>query len=102
MYKRQIYSQPKYRIDQVTVNMDALGTATAGQVLGLELADVVLVEFTPNSIGSAISQYVTIDAIEHTISPARHDVTFTLSETVAAFVLDSSSFGVLDDDRLGF
>lgn len=97
-----IYSQPKYRIDQVTVNMDALGTAQTTEVLGLELADVVLVEFTPNGIGPAIQQYVTIDAIEHSITPARHDVTFTLSETVAAFVLDSSTFGVLDDDRLGF
>lgn len=97
-----IYSQPKYRIDQVTVSMDALSTAQASQVLGLELADVVLVEFTPNGIGPAIQQYVTIDAIEHAITPSRHDVTLTLSETVAAFVLDSSSFGVLDDDRLGF
>lgn len=97
-----IYSQPKYRIDQVTVSMDALGTTQAAQVLGLELADVVLVEFTPNGIGPAIQQYVTIDAIEHAITTARHDVTFTLSETVAAFVLDSPSFGVLDDDRLGF
>lgn len=97
-----IYSQPKYRIDQVTVNMDALGTADTTAVLGLELADVVLVEFTPNGIGPAIQQYVTIDAIEHGLTPARHDVTFTLSETVAAFVLDSPSFGVLDDDRLGF
>lgn len=97
-----IYSQPKYRIDQVTVNINALSTTKTTQILGLELADVVLVEFTPNNIGPAIQQYVTIDAIEHSITAARHDVTFTLSETVAAFVLDSSTFGVLDDDRLGF
>lgn len=96
------YGQPKYRIDQVTVNIDALGTAQTSQVIGLELADVVLVEFTPNGIGPAIQQYVTIDAIEHSITPARHDITFTMSETLAAFILDSSTFGVLDDDSLGF
>lgn len=97
-----IYSQPKYRIDQVTVNVNGLSSTQVTDVLGLELADVVLVEFTPNSVGSAIQQYVAIDAVEHSISPGRHDVTFTLSETVAAFVLDSSVFGVLDSSNLGF
>ena len=97
-----VYSQPKYRIDQVSVSMDGLTGAQQAQVLGLELADVVLVEFTPNNVGSAISQFVTIDAIEHALVPGRHDVTLTLSEAVAAFILDDLVFGVLDDDRLGF
>jgi len=97
-----VYSEPKYRIDQVSLSIDGLTDAAVTDVLGLELGDVVLVEFTPNSIGSAIQQFVTIDAIEHSITPGRHDMSLTLSETLAAFILDSTTFGVLDSNNLGF
>lgn len=96
------YSEPNYRFNTVTVNMLRLSTAQVAQVLALELGDTVNVTWTPNNIGSAISQYVTIDAIEHAISPADHQITFTLSQTIAAFILDDATFGVLDSNALGF
>ena len=94
--------QPKYRIDAVTISLDGCTSAQALQVLDVELGDVATVTWTPNSIGSAISQIVTVDQIEHSAAPDRHDVTFTMSETVAAFILDDLTFGVLDEDILGF
>jgi hypothetical protein len=45
---------------------------------------------------------VSIDQISHEISIDSHDVTFTLSEALAAFILDDALFGVLDEDILGF
>jgi len=95
-------SQPKYRIDAVTISLDGCTPAQALQVLDVELGDVATVTWTPNSIGSAISQIVTVDQIAHDAAPDRHDVTFTMSETIAAFILDDNIYGVLDDDILGF
>jgi hypothetical protein len=97
-----LYAQPTYRFNTITINLLRLTTAQLGQVLNLELGDAILVSWTPNNVGSAISQYVTIDAIEHAISPADHQITFTLSETIAAFILDDPAWGVLDTNILGF
>lgn len=96
------YSQPRYRVDQLQVRLDGLTGTQINDVLGLELGDAVQVVWTPNNAGSAVSQYVSIDGIEHSASPAMHDVTFTLSQTQAAFILDSSALGVLDENSLGF
>ena len=95
-------SQPKYRIDAITISLEGCTAAQALQVLDVELGDVATVTWTPNSIGSAISQIVTVDQIAHDAAPDRHDVTFTMSETIAAFILDDAIYGVLDDDILGF
>tara|TARA_R110000822_G_scaffold88337_7_gene204718 strand:- start:1369 stop:2586 length:1218 start_codon:yes stop_codon:yes gene_type:complete len=97
-----LYAQPQYRVDTLTVSLDGVTPVQKASVLDLELGDVVTVGFTPSSIGSAISQIVSIDKISHEASPDRHDVTFTLSEALAAFILDDAVFGVLDDDILGF
>jgi len=96
------YAEPRYRVDSLTVNVSALSTVNAATVEALELGDTVLVQWTPNGIGSAISQYVTIDGIEHAASPANHDVTFNLSQATVAFTLDDTFFGILDNNVLGF
>ena len=97
-----LYAQPQYRVDSLTVRLEAISAANKASVLDLELGDVVKVEFTPSGIGAVVSQIVSIDQISHEISIDSHDVTFTLSEALAAFILDDSIFGVLDDDILGF
>jgi hypothetical protein len=96
------YAQPQYRVDSIGVNLAGLTSAQVNQVLALELGDNVLVTWTPNAMGSAISQYASIDSIEHQASPRAHTVTLTMSESTAAFILDDATWGVLDDDRLGF
>lgn len=95
-------SQPKYRVDAVTVSLDGCSPAQLIQVLDVELGDVATVAWTPNSIGTAISQIVTVDAIDHHANPSSHDVVFMLSETTAAFILDDPVYGVLDTGILGF
>jgi hypothetical protein len=96
------YGTPKYRVDRLTVRLAGLSSTQKAAVLGLDLGDPCTVEVTPNGIGSAIVQTVAVDTIEHSATPAVHDVTFTFSETLAAFTLDSASLGVLDSDPLGF
>jgi hypothetical protein len=59
------------------------------------------VTFTPK-VGSAITQYATVDRIAHAVTPGTHALTLTLSRAEPGFILDSSLFGSLDDDSLGF
>ena len=97
------YANPVYRVKSLTVGLHGITSDQVNTVLALELGDMILLSgWTPNGVGSAISQYLTIEGIEHQADPATHFVTFTLSQTQASFQLDSSDFGVLDEDRLGF
>lgn len=93
-----LYSEPVYRVDSVTLNLDRLSAAQVTSVLALELGDAVSVT-PPNG---SVAQIVSIDGIEHRIEPMQHNVTFTMSETLAAFILDSATFGLLDTSVLGF
>lgn len=97
-----IYGEPLYRVDRLTVRLSALGTAQLAQVLNLELGDAVQVSWTPNNVGSAINQVVTIDGIDYTGTPSVQDITFTMSQTLAAFILDDLTYGTLDENNLGF
>jgi hypothetical protein len=95
------YKDPALRINEVTVSMDALGTAQQSTVARLDVGSPLQVTFTP-TVGSAITQYAVLDRISHNISPGEHNVTLTMSRAEASFILDSSLFGQLDDDQLGF
>jgi hypothetical protein len=96
------YKDPTYRISSVTFNMDGVTSAQVGQLLSLELGDMVLVTFTPANLGAALSQYVSVEGIQHDATPANYTMTLSLGETFAAFQLDSTTFGVLDVNALGF
>ena len=94
------YAQPTLRITKVTADLRAITNSQVSALLDLELGDVVTVTFTPNGVGQPISQPLIIDAIEHSVSISQHRMTFDLSQTDPAFVLDSLVWGVLDDDKL--
>jgi len=72
-------------------------------VLALELGELVEVKYTPSGIGDQIDQFVRIDSIEHRITPGQHYVKFDFSRAEAvALVLDSTDFGILDTNTLGY
>ena len=95
------YKDPTLRVQSVTVLMEGLGTADQASISALEIADPLQVTFTP-SVGSAVTQYAALDSVEHNISPTQHTVTLSMSRAQASFILDSSTFGILDTDTLGF
>lgn len=101
-YFTSVYGQPVFRVNGLSVDLGAISASHQQTILGLDLLDVALVSFTPGGIGSPVNQTLTVDRIEHTLTPRRHVVRFGFSQTLGAFVLDSSEYGVLDDDRLGF
>lgn len=97
------FSTPEYRFDSVSVSLNPLSGANQTSIVSLELADTVKVIFTPNQVGSAISKYVRIIGIDHTMTPDQHIVTYKFAEVDGdTFILDSSAFGQLDYNQLGY
>ena len=104
VYLANKYSQPEYRFDAVEIIMDDLSLTDQAKVLNLELNDVVKVQFTPNGIGPAISQYAEIININHRADLQIHRVTLGLARLdFLYFILDDPTFGTLDtDNALGY
>ena len=97
-----LYAEPVYRVNTLSVNLNGITSTQVGEVLDLELGDAVQVSWTPNGVGSVVTQIVSIDGISHQATPSAHIVTFDLSQTLAAFILDDAIFGILDEGILGF
>lgn len=86
------YGDPDLRFNQISVELAALGTADQTKILGLELADIVTVEFQPNRIGARISRPLQVIGIRHQIRPMQHSVELMLASTdTVAFVFGSST-----------
>lgn len=92
-----------YEITSVSIVVDGLNASQRATVGALEVADPLQVVFAP-STGAAISQYATLDRIEHSFTRAEpnHVVTLSMSQAQASFILDSALFGILDTSTLGF
>jgi hypothetical protein len=72
------YEAPAFRITEFSVELAALSGANQTTVLGIDIADVVSISFTPNNVGSAISQTLVVQGIAHEITPDSHMVTFSV------------------------
>ena len=95
------YKDPVVRFDSITTSLNAVGTALFPTLLTLDVGDIISVTKT-YTVGSptTVTQDVYIEAVQHSISPNDHRITFSLGQAqlYTQFVLDSS---LLDgDDRL--
>jgi hypothetical protein len=95
------YKDPALRINEVSIAVDGLTSAQRTTLARMDLGQPLQVTFTPK-VGAAITQYATLDRISHSVSPASHTMTLTMSRAEASFILNSSLFGQLNDDQLGF
>ncbi len=99
-----LFKDPLYRFDKVRVDFagTAIGVIDQALIVALDLGDNVRVKrtFTTGS-PLAVSQDVSIQRIEHAISPTAHSIRLQLSSTriVYELILDSATFGVLDSDN---
>lgn len=96
-----IYKDPQFRIQEVSVVMTGLTTAQRTTMANLDITSPLTVTLSP-SVGPTISQYASLDRIVHNITPAAHVMTLSMSETFPGFILNDSLFGQLNDDLLGF
>jgi hypothetical protein len=97
------FKEPQYRFSSLSVVMDILSESQQNEVLDLEIGDVVQVKFTPSGIPPAIEQFVRVIGISHDWSNNEKRINLALERLdFALFVLDDSTLGILDEDRLSF
>lgn len=72
------YEAPAFRITEFSVELAALGTSDQETVLGIDIADAIDIEFTPNGVGDPISQTLVVQGVGHDITPDSHVVTFSV------------------------
>lgn len=102
-YLVQKYADPEYRFEGIELNLDNMTGAQKAAVLGLELGDVILTRFTPNSIGSQIAQFGQIIRIDNDIRKFRHDMIIGVQSLDWNFlVLDDAEFGIIGSNNLAF
>lgn len=97
-----IFDTPMFRFDSLTVQLGGLTPAQQSTILGIDITDMVDITFTPNNVGSAITQDVLVQGIRHDIGIKSHLVTFSFVDVTnqQVFQLDSADFGRLDIDAL--
>ncbi len=98
------YSQPEYRFEQLTVQLDKLEEADQQKVLAADLGEAVQVKFTPNGIGDPIERIAEIIRISHSATTEQHTITFGLgSLEYSTWTLSDIVFGKLSaGNALGY
>jgi len=95
------YGEPEFRFDGLTINLDNLPSNQREDVLDVDLAQPVLIGFTPNNIAPEIQRYAKVIGIEQNITPSEQKLTLRLQSTQGSlFILDDAVFGRLDEDNL--
>lgn len=91
------YSEPRYRIDAISLVLTSLSSTDRAKALGLELGDIIQVTFTPSGIPPAIVSYAKVIGINQTIEPTNETLVLRLEAlTGVVLVLDDPEFGKLD------
>lgn len=97
------YAQPKLRIEQLVFTPRQAPANLYPVAIGVEIGTRITVNRRPQGVGSVITKQVIVEGISHTITPDGWETVFSLSPVfVATFVLDSTTFGVLDSNQLGY
>ena len=97
------YADPEYRFEAIRINLDTVSSGQKATVLGLEIGDVIKIIFTPNRIGTPISQFGQIIRIDNDISITEHNITIGVASLEYTFlVLNDSIFGTIDNNALAF
>lgn len=72
-----LYEEPRYRVSEITVELHALSDVQRAAVLALDITSLVDVTFTPNGVGSAITQNLLVQGIRHELTPDSHRMTLS-------------------------
>jgi hypothetical protein len=99
------YKDPVLRFTGLGVQLAALSDANQTLVLSADISEISSVTKTfSTGTPTTVTQNVFISGISHQIKPGDHRVTFTFEsiDNNGYFTLDSSLFGVLDQNLLAF
>lgn len=95
-FLRDRYSEPRYRIDAISVVLTNLNTQDRATVLGLDLGDIIQVTFTPSGIPPAIVTYAKVIRLEQSIEPNNEVVNIGLEALAGVVMVLDTEFAKLD------
>lgn len=103
-YLLGVYDEPELRVAELVVELATLTGTQQAQVLGLDIASVISVTWTPNGVAPAMSRACIVEGIAHEITPDSHTVTLSLGDADrrSFLQLDDAVFGRLDSNVLAF
>lgn len=98
---------PRTRITQLTVDVRADAAELVDAMASLDIADDVVVAFTPTNVGDPVWRAVRVQGISHSITPDSWTSTLYLApgstgQNGPLFILNDSNYGELNDgNKLG-
>jgi hypothetical protein len=96
------YKQPQLRIEQMKFSPRRLTSMYAATITD-DIGTRITVKRRPQGVGSEISKELIVEGISHDIGISSWVTTYNLSPApLDFFILDSSTFGVLDTNLLGY
>lgn len=97
------YDAPEYRFETLTINLKTITAQQRADLLGLELGDVVRVDFTPSKIPPVIERYGKVIRLRNDFADNNEIMEIGLEAVAGALlVLDDPEFGKLDVSLLGW
>lgn len=97
------YKEPEFRFENLTIGIDSLEASMQADVLGLELGDIIQIQFTPSGIPPQITQGARIISIEHRGDPSNYQVVFGFESLGGSpFIIGSANFGIIGEGVIGF
>jgi hypothetical protein len=97
------YGEPEYRFSSIEVTLRGVDSTQYGDVLQLEIGDLVQIRFTPNGVGSQINKYALVTSLDNDITVDDHRVRVGVSSLdFLGLVLDDVALGILDSNVLAF
>jgi hypothetical protein len=97
------YKQPELRVESLQVNPRSKPASLYPAILLDDVGVRVTVIRRPQSIGSAITKSLILEGVGHSITTDNWVTTYSFSPVPPDyFVLDSATFGVLDQNLLGY
>jgi len=99
-----LYKDPLYRFDGINVDFAGSNISLAEQntIVALDLGSVITVlKSYGTGSPSSVSQILSIEGLEHHITPLAHSIRFgfAIANILYTLLLDDSVFGVLDSDN---
>lgn len=105
LFLSSVYANPELRPEAITFIAQADESQLYPELLGRRIFDRVTVKFTVPGGGDPVDAECFIEQVNHTILPDRWETTFGLGSATyytGFFVLDNTSNGVLDTNKLAF
>jgi hypothetical protein len=97
------YKQPELRVESLQVNPRSRPASLYPGVLSDDVGVRVTVVRRPQSVGTAITKSLILEGVGHSITTDNWITTYSFSPVPANyFVLNSATFGVLDQNLLGY